>query len=159
MAKNSFFVMNLMVNFSRRIIMRMKINRMKKTFLLASLWEPDWLLYKLEPLETSGKLGLSILCQTQQFFSLLLSRYTSFWWVIGVCKFAFSYFLQARQLWVIPLVLKQSILLCFLLGFYPFLPISEWISNATQMCQRLGISTHACGLRCRSNLWLSQQES
>lgn len=32
-----FFVMNLMVNFSRRIIMRMKINRMKKTCLLASL--------------------------------------------------------------------------------------------------------------------------
>jgi len=49
-----FFVMNLMVNFSRWIIMRMKINRMKKTCLLTSLWEPNWHLYKLEPL-VSGK--------------------------------------------------------------------------------------------------------
>lgn len=32
-----FFVMHLMVNFSRRIIMRMKINRMKKICLLTSL--------------------------------------------------------------------------------------------------------------------------
>jgi hypothetical protein len=34
--------------------MRMKINRMKKTCLLTSLWEPNWHLYKLEPL-VSGK--------------------------------------------------------------------------------------------------------